>query len=412
MNTPWMAFALVSFVAPSVLALESAGEAMMRQEAYKPLNIKAGSFLVAPAVDAEVMYNDNIFASETNEKSDFVTTVRPSVAVKSNWNRHALNARAILEQNDYADNNDESHTNAFAGVDGKVDVLRGTALGGGVSWQRAHEERTSPNSASASDKPIPYEVLTATAGAYRDVGLVNARFDTRVEAYDYDNTYTRTGGLLNNDGRDRNEFTQTLRLGYKAGAHNEIFIKADLNTRAYDHKGAGANINRSSHGRRVVAGYRFDITGKTAGDIYAGLMNRRYVDPAFNDIGNTLTYGGNVQWNASGLTTLKARTNRSIEETTTAATSGYVATTYSVSAEHAVRRNVLMEGNMAYETNDYESTAVARKDTLYTAGLGATYLINRNLKAKLAYDFTRRDSNVAGGDYDRNRVMVVFSAAF
>jgi hypothetical protein len=50
---------------------------------YDALGLRAGSFLIFPKIEASEAHEDNVFAEETNEKSDWVTSVAPSVRVES-----------------------------------------------------------------------------------------------------------------------------------------------------------------------------------------------------------------------------------------------------------------------------------------------------------------------------------------
>ena len=156
----------------------------------------------------------------------------------------------------------------------------------------------------------------------------------------------------------------------------------------------------------------FDLTGKTMGELYVGSLERNYSNPALTDYSGA-TFGGKVTWNATPLTTVTAGIDRDVEETTRAGSSSYLATTYKAGVEHAIRRNILLGANAGFTTNEYEGTAaVQRDDEIASAGVGATYLINRHLKATAGYTYTQRDSNIANSDYDRNRVMLRLSAAF
>lgn len=370
------------------------------------LGVRAGGFIVVPKVDLEETYNDNVFATTNNEKGSFITTIRPEIAAKSNWSRHALNARVNAEWNNYHNQGAEDHTNYLAAVDGRVDVMKETSIGGGLALAREHEDRGNPNSIGASVKPTQVEVATLRAGVYRGLGRVNARFDTEVKDLDYKNGFTAAGGTVNNNLRDRTEYTQTLRLGYKATPGTEVFVRGNLDNRVYDHKGSVAGVNRSSRGDKVVAGVDVEVTGKTKAEAYAGYMHRDYTDVTRKDVSD-VTYGGKLTWNASELTTVTGSVDRDVEETVLAGSSSYVNTSYRVGVEHALTRSLVATGGLGYANNDYKGFAVnQRDDDIVTADAGVKYYLNRFLSAGVKYRHYTRDSNVAGGDFDRNSVML------
>jgi hypothetical protein len=402
--------ALVAGTAAAQSKVISAGEKAARDNA--PMGVRAGSFLIVPKVDVDGEYNDNIYATQNNEKSDFITTVRPEVAVKSNWSRHAVNGLARVETKKYADNNSEDQDNYLVALDGRADVIRDTSIGGGVAMARDHEERGNPNAIASGVEPTEFETMTGRVGLYRGLGKANARLDSEAKNIDYKNGRTAAGALVDNNLRDRNEYTQSLRLGYKVTPEIEGFVKGSIDSRVYDRKGSAANRNRSNHGQSYVAGAAFDMTGKTKGEVYAGVAERNYSDNGFKDISEP-TFGGKVTWNFSELTTVKAAIDRGIEETTLGASSGYVGTNYTVGVEHALMRNVVLRANAGMANNEYKGFAAnQREDDIITAGVGADYWFNRCFKAALDYGYTDRDSNVTGGDYSRNTVLVRLTATY
>ena len=395
-----------SATATTTTEVVPAGQRMAADHA--PLGIRAGSFLVIPKVELTETYNDNIYATKNNTKSDFVTSVRPEIAARSNWSRHAVNALARADIKKYADNNSEDNDNYLVAADGRLDVMRDTSIGGGVSYAQDHEDRGDPNTIGSPTEPVEFNTAVARVGAFRGLGRANARFDSEVKQLSYDNGSTSTGAVLNNSVRDRNEYTQTLRLGYQIDSRFEAFVRGAFDNRVYDKK----TNNRSNNGQTYVAGSTFDISGKTKGEVFAGVAQRSYGNAAFKDISEP-TFGGKVTWNATDLTSVIASINRGIEETTIGASSGFVNTNYDLGVEHALTRDILLKGNVGYTNNDYKGNASnQREDDIYSAGIGADYYLNRCLKAGLSYNYTDRNSNITGGDYSRNAVMLKLTATY
>lgn len=374
---------------------------------HAPMGVRAGSFLVIPKVELVETYNDNIYATSNNEESDFITSVRPEVTARSNWNRHALNAKASAEVRKFADNSDEDETNYNVAMDGRVDVLRNTSIGGGVSYSRDHEDRGNPNTVGSPSEPLAYTTKIAKIGAYRGLGRANARFDSEVKKIDYENGVTSAGVPLTNSQRDRTEYTQTLRLGYQIDSRFEAFVKGSVDSRVYDNK----SVARSSHGQRYVAGTTFDVSGKTRGEVYAGMDSRSYTGATRTDFDEPV-WGGKITWNVTDLTSVIGSVDRTIEETTVTGASGFVNTDYKVAVEHGLTRDILLKGHVGYLNAKYDGATSNRDDDTYTAGIGADYYIGRCLKAGIGYTYTNRESNITNGDYTRNAVMLRLSATY
>ena len=109
----------------------------------RPLGITAGSFLVFPEIGLTGGVNDNIFATNDRVQDDFITIISPGLSVNSNWNNHALNARASADIGRYQDFDTEDYEDGEISVDGQYNVSRDINLDAGVTTGRYHLPRFS-----------------------------------------------------------------------------------------------------------------------------------------------------------------------------------------------------------------------------------------------------------------------------
>ena len=79
-----------------------------------------------------------------------------------------------------------------------------------------------------------------------------------------------------------------------------------------------------------------------------------------------------------------------------------------VDVTHELRRNVLLNANAGYIRDDFEG--VSRTDNIFNAGVGASYLINRNFSLNATYEFTTRNSDADGDEFTRNIVLLGITA--
>jgi uncharacterized protein (PEP-CTERM system associated) len=95
---------------------------------------------------------------------------------------------------------------------------------------------------------------------------------------------------------------------------------------------------------------------------------------------------------------------RDIAETIVENTAGILETGGSVEVDHELLRNLLLNARLAARDDDFKGTS--RNDDYLRFGLGAKYLMNRNLYLTMGYDYLDRDSNAAGEDFTDNRFLV------
>jgi hypothetical protein len=372
---------------------------------YDPLGIRIGSFLAFPSVGLGETYDSNVFATSNNTKSDFYTTVSPSIAVRSDWNVHALGFSASSNTKRYASHVSENVTNFAVRADGRLDILRNIYAQGGASYQLLHEDRSSPDSVNGKN-PVEFHVTSANLSYIHEPGRLGARIDGTVDSYSYNNATASSGATIQQHDRDRLVYAVAPRISYEIVPGYHAFTKLTGNERDYVQKFDSRGFQRSSRGWEVDVGTAIDLTHVVNGEVFAGYLSQYYDDSRLaTDSG--FAFGGNLLWNVTQLTSLRATMSRSVEETTQFATinaanvnaSGYLQSAIKLAVEHELLRNVLLSGYVDYINADYQG--ITRTDDQYDANIGGRYLLNRNLSATADLTYSSRSSNVSGVGYDR-----------
>lgn len=130
---------------------------------YDPIGVRLGGFLLFPDLSVSESYNSNIFATDTNKRDDFITTIEPSLDLRSDWNNHALNFHADAPVVRHADETDENYTDYTLATNGRLDVARDLRLFGAAGYRVRHEERASPDNQGGAE-PTEYSVTAASVG--------------------------------------------------------------------------------------------------------------------------------------------------------------------------------------------------------------------------------------------------------
>ncbi|MGF1639321.1 MAG: outer membrane beta-barrel protein [Rhodospirillales bacterium] len=376
-----------------------------------PLGVRAGSFLVFPQMSVQQEYNDNVFATRKDEEDDFVTSLRPGLSIESDWSNHALNFSTGADFGFYADKNSQNYRDWNASLDGRLDVTRDIQLFGGGGVARLHEERGSPDDVGTKE-PVKYHLFSGFASYVHTLDRLNFTLTPEFRRHDFDDAQRFTGPSSNEDDRDRNELTASFRTGYEITPSYEAFLRLGGNRRKYDQTPDDNGFDRDSWGYEAVLGAAFDLTGVTAGDIFAGYQKQRLNDDSNLDNIDGPTFGASLEWSPTTLTTIGARVVRNIETTTVNRASGLWGTLGEISVDHELLRNLLLNGTFSAAQNDYQG--ISREDWVYTAGFGARYMMNRNFHFNLGYRFRSRNSTNQPGsganDYIENRVRISLQA--
>ena len=380
------------------------------RDQYKAKGIPVGAFILRPTIDVLTYSSSNIFAQENNEESDIVYVVKPGVSLASNWYSHGIKLHANTNVGRYSSNSDENYVDYILGAAGRLDVRRGIYVFTNAKHQHRHEERGSPDDVNGT-KPTEYDENVALIGVTRDVGRVALNFSAEAKQLDYDDARTNAGIVINNDDRDRKEFKYNAKASYEFIPNYKAFTRFTYDVRSYDEQ---ATVSRDSKGYNIVAGTSVHLTGKVKGDVYAGYLRQNYDAAQLNSI-NNFDLGSAMLWNVTDLTSLRFGLKRSVQETTENLSSGYVTTGATITAEHELRRNILLGANLSYSNNNYTGSAgsTERDDDLYKTGLELGYFLPRpGLSVQTKYNYTERDSNIVNNDYTDNRFSVKLHMAF
>jgi len=399
-NTSLSIVALAS-VASALTAMPASAQELQRGETVlqrprpevEQLGVRAGSFVFLPRLEVGETYDSNVFLTENNTQSDWVFVARPSLDVRSDFSSHALNFSASADAGRYHEFSSENYTDYRVGAGGRFDVARETAVSGDVFHRRLHEGRNDPDGPIGTvGEPIVYNLSGGEVALAQGFNRIRTRLSAQAGYYDFESQA--------ND-RDRWEYGTSLRVGYDLGTGYQPFVQGTYAWTNYE------NAARDADGWELVAGTTFDLTGLITGEVYAGYMTRQYDNAALRDFSG-LALGGQVNWAVTQLTTLSARASRHVRETGTGSALGgassYTRTIGALGVDHELLRNLLLNGRLQWRQDDFRG--IDRTDNVYTAGVGATYLINRYLYLTGGYTYETRRSDRANADYKDNLLFL------
>lgn len=409
-----------SVLAPAAFAQVADEPVQSVYERYRPdysaTGVRSGGFLFYPTVAVDGKFDSNIYAQDeavADEVDDFITIIKPALALSSNWNTHFLSFTAGADIGRYSDNGGEDYEDLSFGTSGRLDISRGSNIFANLSYSDGHEDRGAPDSDGTQAETTKFSTLTANVGYMRDEGVVSFALEGTYKKQDYDDTPLNGGGTLDNDDRDRESLTSSVRLGYDLNDDYEAFVKFTMVSVEYEmdpSEVVAADItNKDSDGWDVVGGAAFKLGGKTEGEVYLGYIKRDYDAGDNNDV-DDFKFGASILWNASDLTSVRVAVDRDVIETALAA--GILTTSYSLDLEHELRRNILLKAGATFAKLDFLNVAITpqRSDDTTKLTFGGKYLFNRNFSLNADYVYDERATNATNQDYKRHAFIVSLGA--
>ena len=359
---------------------------------YEAAGVRLGAFIAYPRLTVDVERDDNIYAVAADETSDTIWRVKPEIALRSDWSRHSLSAFASSSINRYSDNGTEDNEEYTLGLNGKLDVVRGSFISGGLQYQKLTEPRSAPTSPVAALAPIQYELVTAALTGVKEFNRLRLTGDLSSKSYDYEDG-RNAAGELDQDFRDRDQYRYGVKADYAVSPDTAFYVSLTGDSRRYDTDSA-----RDSDGYILSAGVDFELAQAVCGQIDAGYMKQTYdnfvtsTGRRVDDISG-LSTKTKVEWFPTELTTVTFNATRNIDESVVANSQGFVSTTGSVAVDHELLRNVLLSGQANFGSDDYEG--IDREDKRSGAKASVSYLMNRRVGVFLTYTYLKQKSEGA-----------------
>ncbi len=359
------------------------------REEVAPLGARAGAFRLYPSLTLSEKHSDNIFATNTNEESDFITVVKPSLNIESLWGRHFLSFHSDATIGRYTDNESEDYEDYSVGFDGNIEMSHAQNLSGGYQYSHEHEQRFSPDDVLGA-APTELDVNSLYANYEHQFNRISVVVGGEYQALDFDDARSTTGTIIDNDDRDRDRREASLKLGYDYLPEYTTYLRTTINHVDYDDTLDGNGFNRDSDGYSFSVGTDLDLSGVLYGNVFVGYEAQNYDDAALNDV-DGLTGGASLTWLPSQMTTVTGSISRAIKETTLDSASGIFSTEANLIVDHELLRNLLLQVRLTVADDNFEG--LSRSDEYFSTGVGATYMINRHFYLLLDYDHQQRNSD-------------------
>lgn len=388
------------------------GVADRPRPAFDALGIRAGSVLVYPSVTGRVEYDDNVLASPAGKRGDTIFYLEPEVRLRSDFSRHAFDTRFYYGRSFHNKLGSEDNSQYGATGRGVVDVTRRTRIRVGGSYEHRAENRASLSSFTGSRTPVKYDRAAASLGLEQEVGDFVLLGRGEYRRLKYDDAVDPLGNPIDLEFRNLKMRIATGQLSYRLRSGTTAFVRVQGERRTYDLRPGDPGFDpftqtdRSSTGFRAEAGLGLELTRLIYGNIRAGYMRQNYKDIKLRDTSG-LSYGADILWNVTPLTTFRLTAERSVDETSSQTTAGNLRSEFTAKVDHELLRYVILSGGIRYaRINPAGLTPNSRE---YEGNLGVRYLMNRYMELRGGYSYEKRSSKANVIRYSSNRVFVALT---
>jgi hypothetical protein len=370
---------------------------------YEALGIRAGSFLILPALELSAGFNNNPTAAPGGPSSAYYV-VAPELHVRSDWSSSSLTADIIGSYTAYQETFQPSLNNPYlnAKVDGRIDVTRDTQILLEARDIVSTDNPGSPNiQAGLAKLPID-NTVGGTLGVAEQFGRITTTLRGTIDQSSYQNAQLTDGESISNEFRNFTQYGGIFRLGYEIDPGFKPFVEVAADSRQH------ATIDpfgedRSSTGESGKIGVALDMGRSLTGEMAVGYMQREYGDPTLPNISG-LTIDGSLLWQVDALNTAKFTAVSTVTESVNQGVSGDLSRNFNVQVDHAFRTWLIGTVEGGYGNDRY--FGMDRDDNRWFASLGLTYKFNREMQIRGTVREDWLVSNVSGVSYDATSFLL------
>lgn len=370
-------------------------------DAYAPLGIRAGTFLLRPRLEQGIGWTSNASGAAGGEASTYSeTTLR--LDAESDWSRHRGSFSA-----------DGSYRKSFAGerideIDGGVsgrldfDLAHELAAFAAAGYRVRPESASTPGTVAASvDRPLRH-TIDASAGISKDAGPVRLGVTGALIRETFGDAELADGTTVSQRERDSTLATATLRAGYALSPALMPFVEGEIGRRIHDLKRDSSGFARSADRYALRGGVAVDLGEKFSGEVSLGWLTERPDDGRLDPISG-LSVAGNLAWSPVRGTVVGLAASTTVEGATAPGDSGSLLYSGTLSARRDLRANLTGEAAAGLDWRDYSGGG---HDLVMRGEASLTWWMNRHTGITARARHEVQESSLPGRDWDATSVWL------
>lgn len=369
---------------------------------YAPLGIRAGSFLLRPALETSAGYDTNPARSGVSRKGSPLYRIEGELNATSEWSRHQLDIGLRGAYTGYTAIENANRPEGDARIALRLDATRDLSFDMGLTARVDTENPSNVNLPGGTSSRVPYYVMGASLGGTQRFGRLSLGLRGTVDRSLYSDVEI-AGVTVSQESRNYTAYGLRLRGGYELAPGITPFAEVGVDNRVHDLTRDASGFRRDSQGLTIRAGSSFELARHLTGEIGAGYTFRHYEDARLAYL-RAPVVDASLTWSASPLTTVNVRAQSEIVETTIANSAGGVAYRGTMTLTHAFLWNFTGTASLGLSRTDYDG--VNRTETGLNAGMRLEYKFNRLMAVRGSYAFERLKVNTPGETYNAHTFLL------
>ncbi|MGY3448282.1 hypothetical protein ACVILH_000624 [Bradyrhizobium sp. USDA 4353] len=350
--------------------------AMMEEDPYEPKGITVGNFILKPAFEMSSGFDSNPGRVPQGKGSAFVS-VAPVLLVRSQFEKHLLNADVRVGYIDYAKLRQLSRPTVDAKVNGRYDITDTFALNGEGHVAVDADDPGTPRFTGRFAKIPLASTVGGSAGVTKRFEDFEVSTKAAIDRVAFQNAPLMDGQIVSNADRNFVQYGSQSRVTYNLTPEIRPFVDVAVDRRVHDIAVDAEGFRRDSTGTAVEAGVTLNYADKLTGDVAVGYLTRRFQDPLLKPV-NGFIADANLNWQFAKETAIAFGAKSQVVESTEVGISGVLKRDVTVGVEHQFEPWLVGTFLAGYGQDAF--TGTTRVDNRYLVELGMLYKFSRLLQ--------------------------------
>ncbi|KQW29328.1 hypothetical protein ASE36_12860 [Rhizobium sp. Root274] len=386
--------------------LDNPAAARIRRDEEADMGIRLGTLILRPALSQQIGIEREKTSTGTEKRVFSETGLKGTIT--SDWSRHELTigGEGAWQETLSGDGTDKPRARIDANL--RLDLADDTVANISGAYSFSREDTDDPNAISGASVQSGVHQFDGGVSIERDLGILRGSIATQASRYLYSDAELSDGTTVDRSDRNRTRATVSARLGVELSTALTPFIEATTGKVIYDDSVDSSGYRRSADIYGAKTGVTLDLGEKLRGEVALGYEQQRFDDNRLEDL-SAVTVDGNIFWSPREGTTVDATLATTLDPSTAAGVSGAAIHSIDVSLAHDIRSNLVARLTGGASVSRYDDAGASADKTVYNAGAGLTWKVNRYLDATADLTYERNDYKSAG-DTDTVTALVGLTA--
>jgi len=374
-----------------------------RDDPYRQLGIRSGGLMFYPAIQQDFGYDTNPNRLPSSPEGSWVSRTEGALRLQSDWLVHELTADLRGAYSVYPDVPSADRPEGSGRVGLRLDATRDTSINLEGRFLVETQRPGSPElNAAVGERPL-YGTYGASAGVTQRFNRLELGLKGTIDHAFFEDARLANGTILSQADREFTQYGLQARAAYELTPGVKPFVEGLADTREYDQTIDSAGFRRSSKALGARLGSTFELTRLITGEVSAGYQRRQYDDPRLRDLTGPI-FDAALVWAVTPLTTVRARAQTTLDESTIPNASGAVTSRATLEVQHDLRRNLRLTGALTAGQTNYRGISL-REDAV-GASLKLDYRLTRWLALRASIAHERLKSSAPASDYKATTYLV------